>query len=87
MSVERRHPRRRVAVASGLFALVLGGGLFAGLGGSPSAPSQGHQHRLTILTASHVSRASKATSSQKTLPECGATRDPFDSTDSSATAC
>jgi acyl CoA:acetate/3-ketoacid CoA transferase beta subunit len=83
MSAERR-PRRRVAVASGLFALVLGGGLFAGLGGSPSALPQ---HRLTILTATHVSRASKATSSQKTLPECGATRDPFDSTDSSATAC
>lgn len=56
---------------------------------SSSAALSPHQ---AVLTAAHSPRADKPVSKRATLPQCGATRDPFDPTASPAppgspTAC
>lgn len=40
----------------------------------------------SVLTSLRTSRVSSAASNKPTLPQCGATRDPFDPTDSSGVA-
>ncbi|GEM_PF-6976173 len=77
-------PSRWRRGTAGLAALALAGVLAAGCSAGspavtpPTAVPTGGQHPTTTTTA-------PATSS--TLPECGATRDPLDPTDSSAPDC
>ncbi len=44
------------------------------------------RHPAAVLTASHSTRAANPAKTV-TLPQCGATRDPFDPTNSSGAAC
>lgn len=73
---QSKHPARRVAAI-----LAACGGILALCGGGVSAES--HTHTVQ-LTASRSAAVSRAASKQATLPQCGATRDPFDPTDSSS---
>lgn len=73
--------RRRRARMAAIVALAGAGTLGAGYGAiSPSAPVP-HAAVLTSARRLHATHASKA-ARQATLPQCGATRDPFDPTDS-----
>lgn len=80
------HPvaRRRARLAPAVLGLLAAGGLVAGAGAaSASAPQQRH---AAVLTSARAVRYSKAKSATATLPQCGATRDPFDPTNSAAPA-
>jgi hypothetical protein len=79
---------RRARWAAAVFTVAAAGGLVAGCGGSPAASSATHS---AVLTSSRTPRATRTSSKQVTLPQCGAARDPFDPTDSAppagATTC
>lgn len=80
----RRHGvrhRKQLAVA---FAVLGMGALGAGCGVGSAATAPGHASVLTA--AKRSTQNTKVRPKQTTLAQCGATRDPFDPTDSSAPA-
>lgn len=77
-----RTPGRRARIAAAILALAGPGALVALHATGSHAPAS---PRTALLTASRSSERA-ATSKQTTLPQCGATRDPFDPTDSAPPA-
>jgi hypothetical protein len=72
---------RHARGAAALIATITGGGILVlALAGPPAHALHGND---AVLTASRARAVSKASSNQSTLPQCGATRDPFDPTDTS----
>jgi hypothetical protein len=84
----RRHPSRVAKIAVRVCGVVLTAALCAACGGGggsaspPTAvPSAGHSSTTTTAPV-HTTPTTPTT-----LPECGATRDPLDPTDSNAPNC
>lgn len=81
--------RRWMRITAIMLAIGVPGAIAAGLeSGSATASPQ----RADASASAHVAHEARAGSKQTTLPQCGATRDPFDPTNSpppagSATAC
>lgn len=86
-NVEEVHPfaHRRARLAGAFVGLLAVGGLVAGAGAA-SAASAPQQRHAAVLISARTERYSKAKSAHATLPQCGATRDPFDPTNSAAPA-
>jgi hypothetical protein len=75
--------RRLARIGSGLAALTLAGLLGAACSsGAPSANSPS-----VANSSGHSSTTTTAAPTNTTLPQCGATRDPLDPTDSSGADC